>query len=93
MLLAAWNSADSSRLDRAIDQVCAADGASVSTADAERIELLQDIACGIRDWMEGRKNEADLEACLKLLAHLVGSRAAMSLRGVSQLEARAFVRQ
>ena len=91
--MAAWNSADSSRIARAIDQVCATACTSVSAADAERIELLQDIACGIREWLEGRKSEADLEACLKLLAHLVGSRAALSLRGVSQLEARAFVRQ
>jgi hypothetical protein len=90
MLLAAWNSADLLRIHNAIDQVRGVDAGSIVADEAERLELLQEIAGVIRQWMEGRKSAADLNACLKLLGHLVNSGATAAFREVPQLETRVY---
>jgi len=66
-LLAAWDSADSHRLQAAIDQVCSGQSRA---SDLERAELLEEIGCTMRAWMEGQKTTEDLDACLSLLRHL-----------------------
>jgi hypothetical protein len=73
MLLAAWNSGDSGTIQSAISEAHTVQTASLESADAERIELIQAAGMVIRDWMEGRKSAADRDASLTVLRHLVRS--------------------
>jgi hypothetical protein len=69
MLLSAWNTADLRQLQNAIRQTLAA-GSGPESADFERLEMVQEIAGVIREWMAGHKSSADLKASLELLRHL-----------------------
>jgi len=70
MLLAAWNSADLRQIQNAIDQTEAIQLASLRGADVERLELLQEIAAVLRQWMAGQQATSDLNASLDLLRHI-----------------------
>jgi hypothetical protein len=72
-LLAAWNSASATRLEEAIAQAALEKHAPRSWSEAERIEMIQEIAATIRLWMNGRKSRTDLEASIDLLRHFAGS--------------------
>jgi hypothetical protein len=72
-LLAAWNSADAPRLEEAIGQAAIERHAPRSWSEAERIELIQEIAATIRLWMNGGRSRTDLDASIELLRHLAGS--------------------
>jgi len=70
LLLAAWNSADVSRLRSALDLAEGVQPARLAYAEQERMELLQEIAAMIRYWMDSPKSGEDLKASLDLLRHL-----------------------
>jgi hypothetical protein len=73
-LLAAWNSGELARLEAALEGIgsAALGEARPSSPEAERIELVREIADSIRAWIQGveRKTPTDLNASLKLLRHL-----------------------
>jgi hypothetical protein len=72
MLLAAWNSADLKLIQNAIEEAHQTETGRLRSADAERIEMLQEVARVIRQWMAGHKSSSDLRASLDLLRHLAG---------------------
>ncbi len=72
-LLAAWNSANALRLQEAIDQASECQAVSRSSDEAERIEMIQEIAATVQLWMEGGRSRTDLDASIELLRHLAGS--------------------
>lgn len=72
-LLAAWNSASALRLQQAIAQAALEKDAPRCSGEAERIEMIQEIADTIRLWMNGGRSRADLDASIELLRHLAGS--------------------
>lgn len=73
MLLAAWNAADLRQIQNAIEQASRIEPTSLRAADAERLEMIQEIAAVIRQWMAGHKSSSDLKASLDLLRHLANS--------------------
>jgi hypothetical protein len=89
-LLAAWNSADAPRLQEAIGQAAIEKHAPRSWSEAERIELIQEIAATIRLWMNGSKSRNDLDASIELLRHLAGSPVTVNSEAV-QFEMRVCV--
>jgi hypothetical protein len=70
LLLAAWNSADVSRIQSALDLAEGVHPARLGYAEQERVELLHEIAAGIRQWMNCQKSGEDLNVSLELLRHL-----------------------
>lgn len=72
-LLAAWNSASAPRLQDAIEQASLCQATSRSSDEAERVEMIQEIAATLRLWMEGERSRTDLDASIELLRHLAGS--------------------
>lgn len=91
ILLAAWNSADSLHIRKALDQARAFQ--PMSTCEAERIELIQEICSVFRRWMEHGENAADVDASLELLRHLADARPRVAFREVPQLARHACVLQ
>lgn len=73
-LLAAWNCASAPRLKEAIEQASLSHAVSRSSDEAERIEMIQEIAATLQLWMEGGRSRTDLDASIELLRHLAGSR-------------------
>jgi hypothetical protein len=72
MLLAAWNTGDLAGLEAALRQTSAAGHAELSSSEEERMELVREIAGGIRLWLRGIRDTkpADLNTHLELLRHL-----------------------
>lgn len=70
LLLAAWNSADVSRVRSALDLAEGVHTARLGYSEQERVELLHEIAAMIRQWMNREKSGEDLNASLDLLRHL-----------------------
>jgi hypothetical protein len=70
LLLAAWNSADVSRLRSALDLTEGVHPGRLAYSEQERVEVLHEIAVMIRQWMNRQKTTDDLNASLELLRHL-----------------------
>jgi hypothetical protein len=70
MLLAAWNSADLSRLQSALTLAEGVQAGRLAYAEQERIELVHEIASMIRQWMKQQRTGEDLNASLQILRHL-----------------------
>jgi len=70
ILLAAWNSADVHQIQTAIEQTQRVETGQLRSADSERVEMIQEIAAVMRQWMAGHKSSSDLKAGLDLLRHL-----------------------
>jgi hypothetical protein len=71
-LLAAWNSADLSRLEAALDMT--AIRAAATYGEQERMEMVEEVEYTLRNWLDSsaRRNEVELLASLKILRHLTG---------------------
>jgi len=77
VLLAAWNSADLSRLEAVLDSPT--HSGALSFEEEERMEMVAEVECSLRHWLDrtgtsnpsGRTDVA-LFAALKLLRHLAG---------------------
>jgi hypothetical protein len=70
LLLAAFNSADLSRLKSALDLAEGVQLGRLPYAEQERIELVHEIAAVIRHWMDRPGTGEDLKTSLDLLRHL-----------------------
>ena len=70
LLLAAWNTADLSRLRSALDLAEGVQPSRLPYSEQERLELLHEIAAMIRQWMQRQRTGEDLKASLDLLRHL-----------------------
>src|SRR5262249_8934195 len=72
LLLAAWNTGNLAGLETALRQASEASQAELSPCEEERMELVREIAGGIRNWMRGVREgkPSDLNVHLDLLRHL-----------------------
>ncbi|HEY4361260.1 MAG TPA: hypothetical protein VGN17_09835 [Bryobacteraceae bacterium] len=80
VLLAAWNSADLSRLEAVLDSPSSSGARSFE--EEERMEMVAEVECSLRTWLDrtGASNaiaqtDVALFAALKLLRHLAGCEA------------------
>ncbi len=70
ILLAAWNSADLTRLKSALDVAQEVKTESLSFAEQERVEMVHEVAGMIRQWLQRQRTTEDLTVSLELLRHL-----------------------
>jgi hypothetical protein len=71
MLLSAWTSADPLLIRSAADHADAMHPSS--TLEAERIEIIREAGCILRQSAEGAGASGELDASLRLLRHLAGA--------------------
>jgi len=84
LLLAAWNSADLSRLEAALCSACSSPAPTFE--EEERLEMVAEVESSLRDWLDRTgsrvlfaRNEVALFTALKVLRHLAGCEAAASV--------------
>jgi hypothetical protein len=72
VLLSAWNSASLARIEEATAEASLSSNGFDGSFEAERAEMIQEIAATIRLWMDGGTSRADLDCSIGLLQHLAG---------------------
>jgi len=73
LLLSAWNSGELARLESALTELGRAVTAPSLSCEAERMEMVSEIAATIQGWIDRSRNQTDLEMSLRLLRHLASS--------------------